>query len=546
MPVVMLTMLFAGMMAATITVKAAVEAKAPGDDTIPNRVYVEDIDIGGMTKEEAEDAVQEYVDQLGDAKLTLAAGKNTFEITAKELGIVWGNPEILEEAVGLGRSGNLVARYKVQKDLEHEDKVYAISYDIDAELVKKALEANVEDLNTEAADAGLKRENNNFVIIPGSQGVEVNLEESVKAVEEYFASWEGEDAKIDIVADVVDPKGTEEELSKVKDVLGTFSTNYGSSDDGRVRNIKRGAELIDGSVVYPGDEFSVYGVTAPHTKANGYELAGAYENGTVVQDYGGGICQVSTTLYNAVIRAELEITERYNHSMIVTYVDPSCDAAIAGDYKDLKFKNNTDAPIYIEAICSGGNIYFTVYGHETRAASREVIFESETISTTEPGNKYVAVDAPIGTLTRASGAHVGKQARLWKIVKENGKEVSREIFNTSTYSPSPATWQVGVTSSYPGASEAVQAAIETQDQATIEATIAGWNDEAMALWTAQQGGAEAPGSVTGNANQVQQPPDNTQQPPDNTQQPDDTQQPPDNTQQPDDSQQQNPENSGQP
>ena len=92
---------------------------------------------------------------------------------------------------------------------------------------------------------------------------------------------------------------------------------------------------------------------------------GVIETG-YVQSYGGGVCQVSTTLYNAVLKAELEVTQRSNHSMIVTYVKPSMDAAIAGDYKDLKFVNNLDAPIYIEGYTVGKDIYFNIYGQETR------------------------------------------------------------------------------------------------------------------------------------------------------------------------------------
>lgn len=104
------------------------------------------------------------------------------------------------------------------------------------------------------------------------------------------------------------------------------------------KNVRNGASKINGSIIYPGEEFSVHDAVVPFNAENGYELAGSYENGTTVETYGGGICQVSTTLYNAVIRAELEITERSAHSMIVSYVEPSMDAAISGEYKDLKFR----------------------------------------------------------------------------------------------------------------------------------------------------------------------------------------------------------------
>ena len=183
------------------------------------------------------------------------------------------------------------------------------------------------------------------------------------------------------------------------------------------KNVQRGAELINGSLLYPGEQFSVYEAVAPMDAENGYELAGSYENGTTVQTYGGGICQVSTTLYNAVILSELQIDERYNHSMIVTYVKPSMDAAIAGTVKDLKFSNNTDAPIYIEGYTSGGQLYFTIYGEETRPSNRVVSYESETISQTNPGVSLQADGSHgIGYFATLSTPHTGYTARLWKVV----------------------------------------------------------------------------------------------------------------------------------
>ena len=226
----------------------------------------------------------------------------------------------------------------------------------------------------------------------------------------------------------------------------------------------------------------MYEAVSPFSAENGYELAGSYENGTTVQTYGGGICQVSTTLYNAVIRAELAIDERYCHSMIVGYVKPSMDAAIAGTYKDLKFTNNYDFPIYIEGYTSGMQITFTVYGEETRDAGREVIFESETTSTTEPKVKFeLASDQPIGPdyVRTTQNSHTGYTAKLWKIVKENGVEVSREPYNNSTYNASPKIITVGIKSDNAEAVAAVKAAVATGDEAAVRAAAAANSADAL-------------------------------------------------------------------
>ena len=269
------------------------------------------------------------------------------------------------------------------------------------------------------------------------------------------------------------PQGSREELSRVKDVLGSFHTDYSSSAAGRAKNVQNGAEKINGSVIYPGEQFSVYEAVSPFDAENGYELAGSYENGTTVQTYGGGICQVSTTLYNAVILSELQVDERYNHSMIVTYVQPSMDAAIAGTAKDLKFTNSTDAPIYIEGYTSGGQIYFTIYGEESRPSNRKVTFESETISKTEPGVTLQADGGHgIGYFATLTSSHTGYTARLWKVVTVDGVEESRTEFNSSRYNPSNRVLAVGVATDNPEAAAQMSAAIATGDEATVRNTAA--------------------------------------------------------------------------
>ena len=324
--------------------RAAAKAETAENHKIADGVYIGNVYVGGMTEEEAVDAISAYAQSVDDAVLTLNANGKSVEVSAQELGITFQNTNAVQEALAVGRNGNLIKRYKDKKDLEHGSKVFELPLGLNETAAREVLTAKAEKLNNEAVDNGLIRENGQFQFIEGSSGVEVNVEKSLMTIEDYLKNnWDGTDASIDIVAEVVEPEGTKEELAKVKDLLGSYTTNYSTSSAGRCANISVAAGKINGTVLYPGEEFSVYETIGPLDAANGYELAGAYENGQTVQSYGGGVCQVSTTLYNAVILAELEVTERSNHSMIVTYVKPSMDAAIAGDYKDLKFVNNLDA-----------------------------------------------------------------------------------------------------------------------------------------------------------------------------------------------------------
>lgn len=421
-----------------------VNAKA-NDDRISEGIYIESVYIGGMTVEEAEAALDAYVAELSATEFTLTAGDKKIVFDAEEMGFAVTNEDIVEEAMSVGKTGSLLKRYKDLTDLEHGDLVLELNVSIDTEAVTTLLNDNLKKIDTKAVNNGLIRENGEFIYVPGRTGIAVNVGPSVALIDEYISTeWNREDATIELSAEITEPKGSEEELAKVKDVLGSYSTNFRTSVAARITNINVATERINGTVLYPGDVFSVNETILYRNAENGYEMAGSYEGGQTVQSYGGGVCQVSTTLYNAVILAELEITERQNHSMTVAYVPLSMDAAIAGDYLDFKFANNTEYPIYLEGYTKGKDLYFNIYGVETRPENRTIEFETVVLSTEDPGTQYTAIELPVGTVTQTQSKHIGYKTQLWKIVKEDGVEVSREKFNTSNYKSSPKKLAIGI------------------------------------------------------------------------------------------------------
>jgi hypothetical protein len=159
--------------------------------------------------------------------------------------------------------------------------------------------------------------------------------------------------------------------------------------------------------------------------------------------------------------------------MLVSYVQPSMDAAIAGNYKDLRFKNNTDAPVYIEGYTSGGILYFNVYGKETRAANREISFESETLSTTDPATQYnLDSSSTLGSWNVVQSAHQGCVAQLWKIVTVDGVQQSRDLFNKSTYQSSPKIVTIGTRDASETTLAALKAAIASGDESAVRSAAA--------------------------------------------------------------------------
>lgn len=454
-------------MAAALVLSPAKEAEAKSDNTIKTGIYIGDISVAGMTADEARDAVNGYIDSLQEVEITLlVTEENSVTVTAGELGISWGNPEIVDAAASLGAQGNIVQRYKALKDLEKENKVYEIELDFDIVAINRILADECRQYDTTAVDMGLVLENGVFSIREGQTGYALDVEDSIDVIYDYLAGeWNHEACSIQLSVAVSEPRGSEEELLMVKDLLGTFTTSYSTSNSNRSANIANGCRLINGTLLYPGDEFSTCDTVTPFTERNGYYLAGSYLNGKVVDSLGGGICQVSTTLYNAVLLSELEVTERYNHSMIVTYVNPSADAAISDSSgKDFRFVNNTDYPIYIEGYTTPNKeITFNIYGVETRSAGRTVEYVGEVLETIRPESDTIYPDAsqPIGYIGNVEGAHIGYKARLWKIVKEDGVEVSREVINNSSYKMVPRSAVVGVSTADPNAYNEIMAAIGT-------------------------------------------------------------------------------------
>lgn len=449
-------------------------AMAAEETTIENGISIGNVNVGGMTENQAISAVEEYVDGLMDTTFTLKGETGSIQMTAEDMGVTADADTAVQEALAVGHAGSLINRYKTLQDLKKKKLVLDMHLSVNKQATAENIYESADDLAVGAVDNGLKRVNGKFEFVKGKEGVEVDVVNSVYAINDFLAQgWDGSNNEIDLVTKTVEPRGDEKELAEITDLIGSYTTNFASSSAGRAKNVITGVSKVDGTILYPGEEFDLAKTVSPFTQENGYELAGAYQNGTVVESFGGGICQVATTLYNAVIRAELEITMRFNHSMLVHYVEPSMDAAIAGNYKDLKFKNNLDAPVYIEGYCSGGIIYFNVYGKETRPSNREISFESETVSKTDPKVQFT-MDASLtaGSVSVTQSGQSGCIAQLWKIVKVDGKQQSRDLFNKSNYQATPKLITIGTKDATSETLSALKAAIATGDEAKVRSAAA--------------------------------------------------------------------------
>ena len=439
---------------------------------ILENVSIGPVDVGGMDQAEAKAALADYVEEVSEGTTTLQGELSSVEVSNADLGLSMDVDEAVQAASQIGFTGDLLSRYKEIKTVQNEGTSVSAGINVDTQAAEALLLEHEEELESTAVDYGLTRENGEFVITGGTVGSQIDIEASIEAIIEFYASDYTENGTVTLVTEIQEPEGDLEGLQKVQDVLGTYTTTYSSSSN-RGNNIEVAAGYLDGTILYPGESLSVSDAIQERTEENGYLAAGSYENGTTVDTIGGGICQVSTTLYNAVLNAELQVDTRYPHSLTVSYVAASRDAAISAGSKDFVFTNDTDAPIYIAASAYYGTLTFTIYGEETRAENRTIEFESVTTSETEASVVYQADSSlSFGTITCTQTGHDGKTAQLWKVIYIDGVETERVQVNSSTYSSSNTIYSVGTKTDNSTAKANLVSAIASNDRSKINAVIA--------------------------------------------------------------------------
>ncbi|HHX55457.1 MAG TPA: hypothetical protein GX705_03830 [Clostridiales bacterium] len=422
------------------------DVSAMEEKTLKDGVYIDSVHIGGMTIEEAKEAVNNYIEELENKTITIKIEEDTEEVSLADLGLKTEDFDFIEETIQIGEIGNVVRRYKEIKDVAHNNLVYTLEFNIDKKAVREYVETKLSSYDVPSKNASLKREDGEFVYTDHEIGRIIEVNDTVKLIEDAVANeWNKEDIKLLAVISPDEPEITRDMVEKVDSKLGSFTTNYSKSSSSRAANQVNGAKLINNTVLYPGEEFNAYDKLTPFSVSNGYEVGGAYVQGKLVDSIGGGACQVTTTLYNAALYAELEITERAAHSMTVSYVDLARDAAIAGTYKNLKFKNDTEYPVLIQGFTKGRNITFTIWGHDTRPDNREVKYETVVLSTRQPPKDVVKKDStqPVSYEKTTQSAYTGYVAELYKIVTVGGEQVSRERVNKSSYMAAPRYVTVG-------------------------------------------------------------------------------------------------------
>jgi len=433
-----------------IPVEAAVAARS----TILDNIYINGIYVGGLSFDQAlERLSEEYSPNISDRQLIITAQEASDDarliISFAELNPGYDFTGGVIQALNYGGDedeGVLRARLSESPARITYDPVY--SYD-DGILAPK-VEEFMRSLERQPVNATSERRDGNFHVTEDVVGLIADIPATLALARELVASDTG--GVVEAVFSQLQPAVTAEALRNSQSLLGTFTTRItGAHTHPRNINIINAANNMNDAVVAPGEVFSTNYHFGAMTYANGYRYAPIILQGQFVDGIGGGVCQVSSTLYMALLFAELEIVERRNHSLRVSYVDWAMDATLAGDWIDLRFRNNTSHPVYVESfVNSDGEVTVNIFGYESRPAGRTLRFAPVHLESISPGETIIEdPEIPYGERVVETSGTTGQRYALYKTVYQDGVQTDRYRINTSTYRAVNAVVRVGTA----GASE---------------------------------------------------------------------------------------------
>lgn len=346
--------------------------------------------------------------------------------------------------ISIGAKGIAIDKEQLKNDiikyLFSENRTSTLTASIEQmENIKIDLDALYTKIHSEPVNASAITENGALIFKESSNGITFNLEDA------KFLYSNALEKQISIPLIITKPEITTDSLSNeiFKDTLSTYTTKYKESEKNRTINVKLSASKINGTILLPGQEFSYNTVVGERTFENGFKVATIFANNSHQQGLGGGICQTSSTLYNAILYANLEVTNRANHQLIVSYVPLGQDATVAWPYTDLKFKNNRTTPIKIVAEAKDGKETVSILGISS-IEDYEVTIKSVKLSSKAYVTEYID-DATMneGEESVVQYGTYGYTIEVYKILSKDGVEISNTLISTDKYNPLKKIVKIG-------------------------------------------------------------------------------------------------------
>lgn len=365
-------------------------------NVIAKNIFVEGIDVSNLTKEEAINYVNENV-ILGELQLNYNGETNV--ISPDEIDLKYNTSEVVDEAYHYTKTDSYFENVKRFFDLNKNSKNLEIKSLYNENKLSEKIQNISDSINVDMKNAKVYiSDSGNISVSSATIGKELDIASTKESI--YDAIKNKDYKSIDLKVNIKEPKISTEAAKSVNTLLAEFSTKFSTKDSNRVTNVVLSAKATSDVLLMPGEEFSYNNLTGKRTASNGYKDAPVIINGKLEQDVGGGVCQVSSTLFNSVLYSGLDVTSRRNHSLKSSYVSIGRDAMVSDGGSDFRFKNPYSHPVYIKNTVSNGVITSKIYGNISDKKNISIKVEPYTTEGLDAAKTYIEYKDSNGKVIR--------------------------------------------------------------------------------------------------------------------------------------------------
>ncbi len=421
----------------------AAEQMLVNDPRIRPNVHIAAIDVGGLMKDEAEQKLRESILAASASPIKIADRDKVWLIQPADIDFSVDLKRSVIDAYSIGREPDIFLRWKERLMPEDQPRFLPVTVDLNRPKLAQILSALAAQTDNQASDASLlvRLKTKTVTLIPAAEGRKLNV---VKTLAQAFRLPQNHlSFMIDLVFDKQLPRVSDQHYAGINTILATYSTYFKPWDTDRNANLRLATGRINGTVLKPGEIFSYNKNVGHRTQQEGFRMAPVILNGKLVPDWGGGVCQVSSTLYNAVLLADMDIVDRSNHGRAIGYVPLGFDATVVDGLIDFKFKNNLKRPIMIHALITDDELTFAILG-DGKDAPPPIELDYVVHKVIEP----VEIKQPDPTLEVGrelvdESPQRGFKVSTYRIRTIKGKQVS-QLLATDDYDPVNRIVKVGI------------------------------------------------------------------------------------------------------
>ncbi|NCP34270.1 MAG: hypothetical protein COZ06_33485 [Armatimonadetes bacterium CG_4_10_14_3_um_filter_66_18] len=433
-----------------------VSLRFPREGLIQRDVLLEGRPVGGLTREAARLVVEEETTRALAKEVRLAAHGQEWSFTCRQLGASPQLEEVLGRAYRVGRTGSWFERARMAVAPHPQPRDLRTRYVFDEGALTAILKQLKDQVRTPCQDAYAELRDGVIRVEPGKWGESLDVDNSRQKVMESIANPR-EAGKVDLVLKSEKPGISYEDLKHLDCVLVEYATTYNSSKVNRTHNLRVAGSFLDKVLLRAGVTFSYNDIVGPRLECKGYRPAAIFANGDVVDDIGGGVCQVASTMYNVALLAGLKIVQRRPHSRPVDYCPPGRDATVYFGQTDLRFRNNTALPLYFRTSVGSGRVRVMALGNRSQRVQVELTpVDREVIpyKVVELEDRSLSAGQRVEDESGRDGLRLGYR----RLIKQGGETVVEELISRDYFKPQDRIVRVGVGAEPPGKVEPPAAA----------------------------------------------------------------------------------------